>query len=593
MPRAAAALCAACLAAAPFAILPAGASGGTDSLGAAREHFLRAREAERTGDAEAALAEYARAFEGDPGSRDLCFLYLGKLTSAGAVDAAVETARACERLSGDSASLDLAERKLLGAAALRAGDRAGALRHYRAAHQQDAEDADVLLVLAGLHEIAGDWEGYIEATAPLLRRLGYPPALMDRVARAYARLDRPEEAILPLLREAWEATENPAYGRTLAMSYESMDLPLSLLAVSRRLAAAHPSPGHDWLLARAYASAGRPDSALEVTARLLKDPAARAALPGVRYLQASLLFERGRYKESLRQAEALARDFPEVSAHHLLAGSAALELRARGAREALGRALALSPLSSDVRARLAYADLARGDTASASARLAYPAGEFPDVGQRLLLEGAAHGRLARELEPRGAWERAAVFSDSAAARRHRREAVSRYESVLALNSGDPVALFEAGAHLERLGEIGRAKAFLRKLVARDTAHAMAMNYLAYTLIEQDTVSPGEMKESRALLARALALSPENGAYLDSKGWWHHRAGEHDSAVAWLEAAADAMPGDPEVLEHLALARHAAGDRAGACAAWRRLRALDPARPVFLHCPAPATGKARE
>src|SRR5690606_21984915 len=127
------------------------------------------------------------------------------------------------------------------------------------------------------------------------------------------------------------------------------------------------------------------DSALAVTARLLKDPAARAAFPGVRYLQASLLFERGRYKESLKQAESLARDFPDVAAHHLLRGSAALESRARGARESLEKALALAPRSPDIRARLAYADLARGDSASALARLGYPASDFADAGERLVL----------------------------------------------------------------------------------------------------------------------------------------------------------------------------------------------------------------
>lgn len=574
----------ACLAALS-ALAPARASGVSDSSSIAREHFLRAREAERAGDATVALAEYARAFAMDPRSRDLCFLYLGRLTAAGAVDAASETARKCERLAGDSASLDLEERKALGAAALRAGNNGEALRHYRAARELDEEDGDVLLVLAGLYESAGDWEGYLAAAEPLLRRLGYPPALMDRVARAYARLDRPDAAFLPVLREAWEATSNAVYGQMLAISYEASGRPLSLLAVARRLAAAHPSPGHDWLLAQAYASADRPDSALRVTARLLKDPKVAAALPGARYLHASLLFERGRYKESLKEAEALAREFPDVAAHHLLKGSAALELRARGARESLERALALAPLSPDIRARLAYADLARGDSAAARSRLAYRAADFADVGERLLLEAAAHGRLARELEPRGAWERAAVFSDPGAARRHRREAVARYDSVLALSSGDATALFEAGAHLERLGETGRSMGLLRRLVARDTSHTMAMNYLAYTLIERDSVTAEEMKEARALLARAVALSPENGAYLDSKGWWHYRAGEYDSAVVWLEAAADAVPGDPEVLAHLALARHAAGDRAGACAVWRRLRTIDPGRAIFLHCPA--------
>jgi tetratricopeptide (TPR) repeat protein len=569
-------------------------SADDDSAAVAREYFLRARDAERRGDAATALEAYGQAFHRDPKSRDLCFLYLGRLAGAGEVDSAVATARACERLAGtgDKAALDVSERKVLGAVALRAGDRASALRHYRAAHDLDGDDGDVLLVLSGLYEAAGEWEAYLGVAEPLLRRLDYPSALLDRIARAYGRLDRPDSALLPLLREAWEETGTPAYGQALAIVYEAQDRPLSLLDVARSLAEAEPGPGADWMLARAYAGADRPDSALIVSERLLKDPDA-GDLPGVRYLRASLLFDRGRYKESLKLASALAREFPDVAADHLLAGSAAMELRDPGARASLEKAYALAPGDPDIRARLAYADYVAGDTARASSRLVYAEG---DPEERLMLEGAAQGRLARELEPRGAWERPSVYSDSVAARRHRLEAVARFEKVIARNSGQRAALFEAAAHLERLGERERAKELLRRLIAKDTANALAMNYLAYTLIEQDTVTDAEREESGRLLARALELAPENGAYRDSKGWWYYRAGEYDSAYTWLTAATEAIPGDPSILEHMVLVLHALGRRPEACEAWHKLQRLDPGHAgLFLHCPEepkPAAGSRK-
>src|SRR5690606_2978894 len=102
---------------------------------------------------------------------------------------------------------------------------------------------------------------------------------------------------LPLLREAWDATATASYGQALAIVYEAQGRPLSLLGVARRLAASEPGPGSDWMLARAYAAADRPDSALAVLARLLKAPGV-GDMPGVRYLRASLLFDRGLYKES-------------------------------------------------------------------------------------------------------------------------------------------------------------------------------------------------------------------------------------------------------------------------------------------------------
>jgi hypothetical protein len=86
-------------------------------------------------------------------------------------------------------------------------------------------------------------------------------------------------------------------------------------------------------------------------------------------------------------------------------------------------------------------------------------------------------------------------------------------------------------------------------------------------------------------AHRHARLPENGAYRDSKGWWHYRGGEFDSARVWLRAATEAIPGDPTILGHLVLALHALDRRDEACDAWRRLQRLDPGHAgLYLHCP---------
>jgi len=587
-----------------------------EEVAAAREYFLMARESERLGDREAALSWYALAFRHDAQSRDLCFLYLERLKDAGAVDSAVATARACETLVADTARapLTLAERKLLGEVALRAEDGDAALRHYREAWKLDEDDGDVLYVLAGLYEEVGDWEGHAEVLRRLLPRLDYPPRLMERLARTYARLDRPE-AIVPVLEDAWDKTRSPLFGMTLAAQYEATARNLSLLRVARALAAQAEErvagkSGDDidretqGLLARAYVLADRPDSALVVIARLR---AQEPDDPGLRVMQVSLLYERGRYKEAKPLAVALRDDAPDVAAHQLLAGSVLMELRAKPKeiRASLARARELSPLLPDVRARQAYAEYALASRGSEAHRLAaqradsllalppgsraasastVETGDTLDEDRRLLLEGLAHARLGQELAPREPGQRPSVHSDSVLARRHRLEALRRYEAILAKNSAHRAALFEAGALSERLGDHARALAHLRRLVARDTLHATGMNYLAYTLIERDTVTAADLAESDTLLTRALALDPENGAFLDSRGWWHFRnaqsgaVGGYDSAVVWLQAAADAVPDDPAVLDHLAQAQAASGQGSAACETRVRLLAVAPSFP---------------
>lgn len=564
-----------------------------EEISAAREYFLLARESERMGDPAAALAWYSLAFRHDAGSRDLCFIYLDHLREAGEVDSSVATARACVALVGHTTSLTFSERKVLGEVALRAEDGATALRHYRSANALNEDDADVLYMLAGLLEEAGDWEGYAAAVERLLPRLDYPQRLMERLARAYGQLGRPE-ALIPALRAGWEVTGQPSYGRALAGYYDTKGMELSMLEVAERLASVEPAGENAWLLARAYAVANRPEQALAVTVLLLKDTPDNA---GVRSLQASLLFEVGRYKEAYKAAARLAKEYPDEASYEELAGSAALELGKRDARERLAKALKLAPLSPDARARAGYAEYALGAlgalgafghrseaVARSDSLLAYPSGDSLGADRARLLEGLAHARLARDLSPRGGWERPSVFADSAAARRERRMALERFEAVLARNSGQRTGLFEAGALREQLGDRAGAKSLLRDLVARDTLHALGMNYLAYTIVEQDTTPATELAEAGALLDRALALDPENGAYLDSKGWWFFKTGANDSARVFLERAAFAMPGDPAVLDHLVKVMIAQDDRHAACILWRRLRAIDPKHAVLLQCP---------
>lgn len=520
---------------------------------AAHAYFLEAREQERLGNDSAALALYGRAFVHDARNRDLCFLYLGRLKARARPDSAYGLGRRCAELPGKPL---LSEHKILGELALRAGDEKEALRFYREAHRLNEEDGDVLYMLAGLYEDAGDWENYAEVARGLLARLGYPAALMERQLRAYQRLDRPEAAV-SLLKEAWRATGRAPYGLALAAYYEGRGLQLSLLEIARALAATQPAPEHDWLLARAYAAASRPDSALALCARLLK----KAKDPEILYFHGYLLLDRGRYAQAYAAGRELAKARPDLPANLFLQGSAALELRRGDARALLEKAVALAPLSPDYRARLAYADYVFEPRARVSvrvaSRLAYAPSDTVKPEQALLLEAFARGQLARLLDPRAPGERRAVLSDSAAARRHRLEAVERFEKFVEAQGeanieapGNRAARFELASHLERLGKKERARALLRGLIRQDSAHALAMNYLAYMLVEHLPVAPAELAEAGPLLDRALALEPENGAYLDSKGWWFYRAGSLDSARAYLESALESIPSDPSIRGHL-------------------------------------------
>jgi tetratricopeptide (TPR) repeat protein len=359
------------------------------------------------------------------------------------------------------------------------------------------------------------------------------------------------------------------------------------------LAAAESTPENEWLLARAYASADRADSALAVCERILKrDPADARVL----YFYTYLLFDRGRYPEAYASAQKLVKINPEISAHVFMEGSAAVELRKSDARKTLEKAVALAPLAPDYRARLAYADYVFGK--SPKDRLSYRVTDSLKAEQAMLLEGFAQGQLARVLDPREVWERPAIYTDSAAARRHRLQAIERFEKFLTLDSiqagaaGKRAAQFELASHLERLGDRGRAQDLLRALILQDSTNAMALNYLGYMLVEKLPVDTLELAEAGRLLDRALALEPENGAYLDSKGWYLYRTGALDSARIYLESASQTILSDPAILGHLAEVLQAQNRNEEACAILQELRrkypkeSKDPARALPAACKTP-------
>jgi tetratricopeptide (TPR) repeat protein len=46
------------------------------------------------------------------------------------------------------------------------------------------------------------------------------------------------------------------------------------------------------------------------------------------------------------------------------------------------------------------------------------------------------------------------------------------------------------------------------------------------------------------------MEPENGAFRDSLGWAYFKLGDLDEAIVELERAAELMPSDSEIREHL-------------------------------------------
>jgi tetratricopeptide (TPR) repeat protein len=89
-----------------------------------------------------------------------------------------------------------------------------------------------------------------------------------------------------------------------------------------------------------------------------------------------------------------------------------------------------------------------------------------------------------------------------------------------------------------------------------------------------------LDEAGELIKRANALEPENGAYLDSLGWYYYKRGEPQRALQELLRAAEAIrkespdkKDDPVVLDHIGDAYAMLGKVSEALDYWKKAVAL--------------------
>ena len=113
-----------------------------------------------------------------------------------------------------------------------------------------------------------------------------------------------------------------------------------------------------------------------------------------------------------------------------------------------------------------------------------------------------------------------------------------------------------------------AETALRQVLVLEPTNPNALNYLGYLL----AMRGDKLDEAVQLVRKALEAEPDNGAYLDSLGWAHFKRGDLAEAEKYLGAAAQRMPNNSEVQDHLGDVFARRGRVDDAIAAWNK--ALD-------------------
>ncbi len=138
------------------------------------------------------------------------------------------------------------------------------------------------------------------------------------------------------------------------------------------------------------------------------------------------------------------------------------------------------------------------------------------------------------------------------------DALACFDRVLQLKSDDPDALYNRGLANEKLGHVDAAEADLRALLKQQPENPTVLNALGYMLI----VNTRRYADAETLIRKALDISPDDAAIMDSMGWVLFRSGKTADAEKWLRKAYAGLH-DPEVAGHLVEVLSAGGKSAEA------------------------------
>ena len=106
--------------------------------------------------------------------------------------------------------------------------------------------------------------------------------------------------------------------------------------------------------------------------------------------------------------------------------------------------------------------------------------------------------------------------------------------------------FELGSAYERAGRKADAEKVFEQILAKNPDNNQTLNYLGYMWAESGV----NLERAQAMLQKAVAAEPRNGAYIDSLGWIYYQQGKLELAEKFLTDAARLMPRDATVHEHL-------------------------------------------
>ena len=139
----------------------------------------------------------------------------------------------------------------------------------------------------------------------------------------------------------------------------------------------------------------------------------------------------------------------------------------------------------------------------------------------------------------------------------------------------PAIEYDRAVILERAGRVRESVDVLEKLLKERPDDPVLMNALGYTLADHNL----ELSRAEGLIHRALSVTPDSPAVLDSLGWVRYRQGDAKGAVPDLEHAYS-LEHDSDIAAHWGEALWISGKKQDARRVWAAAMARGPGSPLL-------------
>ncbi len=150
------------------------------------------------------------------------------------------------------------------------------------------------------------------------------------------------------------------------------------------------------------------------------------------------------------------------------------------------------------------------------------------------------------------------------------KAIKQFESILTIDSKNPDVMYLLGSLYLEVKKYDQAIDVLKKSLEIDPEHDGSLNTLAYLYAEEGK----NLDDALNLVNRALAILPNSGAYLDSKGWILYKKGLYQESLEYL-LKADTFINDPTVYAHIGEVYFVLGEKSKAIKYWELSLDLQP------------------